>query len=112
MPNTLGEAEKLLAQHEGIKNEIRNYEEDYQKMRDMGEMVSQGSKCQSAGLGPPTQMIAAFVHLADLCGHYNNKKRGLQPNGPRATIARDAFLLPSGPCGCGIELVSFKADGG
>ncbi|XP_067092505.1 spectrin beta chain, non-erythrocytic 1 isoform X4 [Osmerus mordax] len=42
MPNTLTEAEKLLAQHEGIKNEIRNYEEDYQKMRDMGEMVTQG----------------------------------------------------------------------
>uniref|UniRef100_A0A671WL04 Spectrin beta chain n=1 Tax=Sparus aurata TaxID=8175 RepID=A0A671WL04_SPAAU len=41
MPNTLTEAEKLLAQHEGIKNEIRNYEEDYQKMRDMGEMVTQ-----------------------------------------------------------------------
>ncbi|XP_033835571.1 spectrin beta chain, non-erythrocytic 1 isoform X1 [Periophthalmus magnuspinnatus] len=42
MPNTLTEAEKLLAQHENIKNEIRNYEEDYQKMRDMGEMVTQG----------------------------------------------------------------------
>ncbi|XP_031418082.1 spectrin beta chain, non-erythrocytic 1 isoform X1 [Clupea harengus] len=42
MPNTLAEAEKLLAQHEAIKNEIRNYEEDYQKMRDMGEMVTQG----------------------------------------------------------------------
>lgn len=42
MPNTLAEAEKLLAQHEGIKNEIRNYEEDYQKMRDMGEMVTRG----------------------------------------------------------------------
>ncbi|XP_033469022.1 spectrin beta chain, non-erythrocytic 1 isoform X2 [Epinephelus lanceolatus] len=42
MPNTLAEAEKLLAQHENIKNEIRNYEEDYQKMRDMGEMVTQG----------------------------------------------------------------------
>ncbi|CAB1312786.1 unnamed protein product, partial [Coregonus sp. 'balchen'] len=41
MPNTLAEAEKLLAQHEGIKNEIRNYEADYQKMRDMGEMVTQ-----------------------------------------------------------------------
>ncbi|CAL9688312.1 unnamed protein product [Knipowitschia caucasica] len=41
MPNTLTEAEKLLAQHENIKNEIRNYEEDYQKMRDMGEMVTQ-----------------------------------------------------------------------
>ncbi|XP_069033280.1 spectrin beta chain, non-erythrocytic 1 isoform X1 [Embiotoca jacksoni] len=42
MPNTLAEAEKLLTQHEGIKNEIHNYEEDYQKMRDMGEMVTQG----------------------------------------------------------------------
>ncbi|XP_063047258.1 spectrin beta chain, non-erythrocytic 1-like isoform X3 [Engraulis encrasicolus] len=42
LPNTLAEAEKLLAQHETIKNEIRNYEEDYQKMRDMGEMVTQG----------------------------------------------------------------------
>ncbi|XP_063730288.1 spectrin beta chain, non-erythrocytic 1 isoform X2 [Eleginops maclovinus] len=42
MPNTLTEAEKLLAQHENIKNEIHNYEEDYQKMRDMGEMVTQG----------------------------------------------------------------------
>uniref|UniRef100_A0A7M4F886 Spectrin beta chain n=1 Tax=Crocodylus porosus TaxID=8502 RepID=A0A7M4F886_CROPO len=42
MPNTLAEAEKLLTQHENIKNEINNYEEDYQKMRDMGEMVTQG----------------------------------------------------------------------
>uniref|UniRef100_A0A8C5BCY3 Spectrin beta chain n=1 Tax=Gadus morhua TaxID=8049 RepID=A0A8C5BCY3_GADMO len=42
MPHTLVEAEKLLAQHEGIHNEIRNYEEDYQKMRDMGEAVTQG----------------------------------------------------------------------
>ncbi|KAF4071521.1 hypothetical protein AMELA_G00274250 [Ameiurus melas] len=42
MPNTLAEAEKLLAQHEGIKNEIGNYKEDYQKMRDMGKTVTQG----------------------------------------------------------------------
>ncbi|CAL8390819.1 unnamed protein product, partial [Arctogadus glacialis] len=42
VPHTLVEAEKLLAQHEGIHNEIRNYEEDYQKMRDMGEAVTQG----------------------------------------------------------------------
>uniref|UniRef100_A0A8C5SG09 Spectrin beta chain, non-erythrocytic 1 n=1 Tax=Laticauda laticaudata TaxID=8630 RepID=A0A8C5SG09_LATLA len=42
MPNTLMEAEKLLTQHENIKNEINNYEEDYQKMRDIGEMVTQG----------------------------------------------------------------------
>ncbi|OCT77699.1 hypothetical protein XELAEV_18028793mg [Xenopus laevis] len=42
MPNTMAEAEKLLTQHENIKNEIDNYEEDYQKMRDMGEVVTQG----------------------------------------------------------------------
>ncbi|KAM6956795.1 spectrin beta chain, non-erythrocytic 1-like isoform 2-T2 [Aplochiton taeniatus] len=42
MPNTLAEAEKLLTQHENIKNEVCNYEEDYQKMRDMGEMVTRG----------------------------------------------------------------------
>ncbi|KAI4790788.1 hypothetical protein KUCAC02_034405, partial [Chaenocephalus aceratus] len=42
MPNTLAEAEKLMAQHEGIKNEVQNYEEDYQKMRDMGELVTRG----------------------------------------------------------------------
>ncbi|KAF6734216.1 Spectrin beta chain, non-erythrocytic 1 [Oryzias melastigma] len=42
MPNTLAEAEKLMAQHQGIKNEILNYEEDYQKMRDMGDMVTRG----------------------------------------------------------------------
>ncbi|XP_061600718.1 LOW QUALITY PROTEIN: spectrin beta chain, non-erythrocytic 1-like [Cololabis saira] len=41
-PNTLAEAEKLLAQHENIRNEIRNYEEDYQRMRDMGEAVTRG----------------------------------------------------------------------
>ncbi|XP_077469904.1 spectrin beta chain, non-erythrocytic 1 isoform X2 [Stigmatopora argus] len=40
--NTLAEAEKLLGQHEGLKKEIRNYEEDYQKMRDMGETVTRG----------------------------------------------------------------------
>uniref|UniRef100_A0A8C9ZZG3 Spectrin beta chain n=1 Tax=Sander lucioperca TaxID=283035 RepID=A0A8C9ZZG3_SANLU len=42
MPNTPAEAEKLVAQHHGIRNEIQNYEEDYQRMRDMGEMVTQG----------------------------------------------------------------------
>ncbi|XP_061626995.1 spectrin beta chain, non-erythrocytic 1-like isoform X2 [Phyllopteryx taeniolatus] len=42
MPNTLAEAEKLMGQHQGIRNEIQNYEEDYQKMRDMGEMVTRG----------------------------------------------------------------------
>ncbi|XP_078452118.1 spectrin beta chain, non-erythrocytic 1-like isoform X1 [Lampetra planeri] len=40
MPNTLPEAEKLLAQHEAIKNEIDNYQDDYQRMRDMGEVVT------------------------------------------------------------------------
>ncbi|XP_064407877.1 spectrin beta chain, non-erythrocytic 1 isoform X2 [Latimeria chalumnae] len=42
VPATLQEAEQLLAQHEAIKNEIDNYKEDYQRMRDVGEEVTQG----------------------------------------------------------------------
>uniref|UniRef100_A0A8C6L6M8 Spectrin beta chain n=1 Tax=Nothobranchius furzeri TaxID=105023 RepID=A0A8C6L6M8_NOTFU len=42
IPTSLPEAESLLAQHESIKNEIDNYKEDYEKMRDVGEEVTQG----------------------------------------------------------------------
>lgn len=41
-PSNLPEAEKLLTQHENIKNEIDHYKEDYQRMRQMGEQVTQG----------------------------------------------------------------------
>ncbi|XP_069036320.1 spectrin family protein isoform X2 [Lepisosteus oculatus] len=42
IPTSLAEAERLLAQHEGIKNEVDNYREDYQKMRAVGEEVTRG----------------------------------------------------------------------
>uniref|UniRef100_A0A3Q3AMB9 Spectrin beta chain n=1 Tax=Kryptolebias marmoratus TaxID=37003 RepID=A0A3Q3AMB9_KRYMA len=42
IPTSLPEAESLLAQHESIKNEIDNYKEDYEKMRAVGEEVTQG----------------------------------------------------------------------
>ncbi|KAG5843462.1 hypothetical protein ANANG_G00151200 [Anguilla anguilla] len=42
IPTSLAEAEKLLTQHEGIKNEVDNYKEDYEKMRAVGEEVTQG----------------------------------------------------------------------
>ncbi|XP_056601634.1 spectrin family protein isoform X2 [Triplophysa dalaica] len=41
-PTSLAEAERLLAQHEAIKNEVDNYKEDYEKMRDTGAEVTQG----------------------------------------------------------------------
>uniref|UniRef100_A0A8C9R2L0 Spectrin beta chain n=1 Tax=Scleropages formosus TaxID=113540 RepID=A0A8C9R2L0_SCLFO len=41
-PTSLAEAERLLAQHEGIKNEVDNYREDYEKMRALGAEVTQG----------------------------------------------------------------------
>ncbi|KAA0717233.1 Spectrin beta chain, non-erythrocytic 1 [Triplophysa tibetana] len=41
-PTSLAEAECLLAQHEAIKNEVDNYKEDYEKMRDTGAEVTQG----------------------------------------------------------------------
>nr|XP_033811557.1 spectrin beta chain, non-erythrocytic 2 isoform X2 [Geotrypetes seraphini] len=42
VPATLPEAEKLLSQHEGIRKEIDHYKKDYQRMRVMGEEVTQG----------------------------------------------------------------------
>uniref|UniRef100_A0AAY5EH14 Spectrin beta chain n=1 Tax=Electrophorus electricus TaxID=8005 RepID=A0AAY5EH14_ELEEL len=41
-PTSLAEAEKLLGQHEAIKNEVDNYREDYEKMRATGAEVTQG----------------------------------------------------------------------
>ncbi|XP_058868085.1 spectrin beta chain, non-erythrocytic 1-like isoform X2 [Acipenser ruthenus] len=41
-PTSLTEAERLLAQHQNIRNEVDNYKEDYQKMRAVGEEVTQG----------------------------------------------------------------------
>uniref|UniRef100_A0AAY4D4J4 Spectrin beta chain n=1 Tax=Denticeps clupeoides TaxID=299321 RepID=A0AAY4D4J4_9TELE len=42
IPTSLAEAERLLTQHEGIKNEVDNYREDYEKMRATGAEVTQG----------------------------------------------------------------------
>ncbi|KAG7272728.1 hypothetical protein CRUP_038174 [Coryphaenoides rupestris] len=42
IPTSLAESESLLAQHEGIKNEVDNYKEDYERMRDVGEEVTRG----------------------------------------------------------------------
>ncbi|XP_055496760.1 spectrin beta chain, non-erythrocytic 1-like isoform X1 [Leucoraja erinacea] len=41
-PNSLPEAEMLLRQHNAIKNEVDRYEEDYQKIRDGGHVITQG----------------------------------------------------------------------
>ncbi|XP_016897058.2 spectrin family protein isoform X2 [Cynoglossus semilaevis] len=42
IPISLPEAESLIAQHENIKNDVDNYKEDYEKMRAVGEEVTQG----------------------------------------------------------------------
>ncbi|CAD5231758.1 unnamed protein product [Bursaphelenchus xylophilus] len=40
-PQSLAEAERLLAQHKAIHDEINGYAEDYKKMRAMGDRVTQ-----------------------------------------------------------------------
>ncbi|XP_077313254.1 spectrin beta chain, non-erythrocytic 1-like isoform X1 [Lithobates pipiens] len=42
VPADLVEAERLLAQHESIKNEIERYGADYKRIRDVGEEVTHG----------------------------------------------------------------------
>ncbi|XP_072896311.1 spectrin beta chain, non-erythrocytic 1-like isoform X2 [Hemitrygon akajei] len=39
-PNSLPEAEMLLRQHNAIKNEVERYEEDYQRIRDSGNIIT------------------------------------------------------------------------
>ncbi|XP_066147280.1 spectrin beta chain isoform X2 [Euwallacea fornicatus] len=39
-PNSLPEAEKLLSQHQAIREEIDNYTDDYTKMMDYGEKIT------------------------------------------------------------------------
>ncbi|XP_063058796.1 spectrin family protein [Engraulis encrasicolus] len=42
IPTSLAEAERLLTQHEAIKNEVDNYRDDYERMRATGAEVTQG----------------------------------------------------------------------
>ncbi|CAH2324922.1 spectrin beta chain, non-erythrocytic 2 isoform X1 [Pelobates cultripes] len=42
VPADLAEAERLLAQHEGIRKEIERYGTDYHRVRDVGEEVTRG----------------------------------------------------------------------
>lgn len=41
IPTNLSEAEKLLSQHQQIRDEIDNYTEDYNSMMEYGENVTQ-----------------------------------------------------------------------
>ncbi|XP_066575019.1 spectrin family protein isoform X2 [Amia ocellicauda] len=62
-PTSLAEAEALLAQHEGIKNEVDNYREDYQKMRALGAEVTQGqTDAQHMFLGQRLQALDTGWH--------------------------------------------------
>lgn len=40
IPSSLADAERLLNQHQAIREEIDNYTEDYTKMMDYGESVT------------------------------------------------------------------------
>nr|XP_020669027.1 spectrin beta chain, non-erythrocytic 2 [Pogona vitticeps] len=42
VPATLPEAERLLSQHETIRNEVEHYRDDYRRLRAMGEEVTRG----------------------------------------------------------------------
>lgn len=40
IPGSLADAEKLLSQHQAIKEEIDNYTQDYAKMMEYGEKIT------------------------------------------------------------------------
>lgn len=44
IPNSLADAEKLLNQHQQLKDEIDAYAPEYAKMKDFGEKVTEGQE--------------------------------------------------------------------
>ncbi|XP_041827020.1 spectrin beta chain, erythrocytic isoform X1 [Melanotaenia boesemani] len=44
MPTSLPEAEELLSLHDAVREDINNHEEDYHRVRDTGDQVTQGQE--------------------------------------------------------------------
>ncbi|XP_032820091.1 spectrin beta chain, non-erythrocytic 1-like isoform X1 [Petromyzon marinus] len=89
VPSTLPEAEKLLAQHEAIKNEISNYSEDHRRMREMGEEVTRDqSDPQHVFLRQRLQ--ALHTGWAELHSMWDNRRALLAACHAYLAFARDA----------------------
>ncbi|XP_037544037.1 spectrin family protein isoform X1 [Nematolebias whitei] len=89
IPTSLPEAESLLAQHESIKNEIDNYKEDYEKMRAVGEEVTQGqTDAQHMFLAQRLQALDTGWH--ELRQMWENRQNLLAQAFDFQTFLRDA----------------------
>jgi spectrin beta len=60
-PTSLADAERLLSQHQNIKDEIENYVEDYEKMMEYGERIFTVS----------SQAIQNFMHCVFYCDSHS-----------------------------------------
>ncbi|KAG9346529.1 hypothetical protein JZ751_006840 [Albula glossodonta] len=89
IPTSLTEAERLLTQHESIKNEVDNYKEDYEKMRAVGEEVTQGqTDAQHMFLGQRLQALDTGWH--ELRQMWENRHNVLAQALEFQTFLRDA----------------------
>ncbi|XP_062864868.1 spectrin beta chain, non-erythrocytic 1-like isoform X1 [Trichomycterus rosablanca] len=89
VPNALAEAEKLLAQHEGIKNEIGNYLKDYRRIRDTGEAVTRGqTEAQYMFLNQRLQALdTGWTELQEM---WENRRKLLSQSHAYQLFLRDA----------------------
>uniref|UniRef100_A0A8C5B8H5 Spectrin beta chain n=1 Tax=Gadus morhua TaxID=8049 RepID=A0A8C5B8H5_GADMO len=92
IPTSLVESESLLAQHESIKNEVDNYKEDYEKMRDVGEEVTRGqTDAQYMFLAQRLQALDTGWH--ELRRMWENRQSLLAQAFDFQTFLRDAKQL-------------------
>ncbi|XP_048883547.1 spectrin beta chain, non-erythrocytic 1-like isoform X1 [Brienomyrus brachyistius] len=88
-PTSLAEAERLLAQHKTIKNEVDNYKEDYEKMQALGEEVTQGqTDAQHIFLAQRLQALDTGWH--ELHRMWENRQNLLTQASDFQTFLRDA----------------------
>ena len=67
-PASLAEAEKLLNQHQSIREEIDNYTDDYIKMMEYGERITAVSNLYLLFLVKNCTQYFLFGHIAESDG--------------------------------------------
>lgn len=86
IPSNLAEAEKLLSQHQTIKEEIDNYRDEYAKMMEYGEKITAVSVphyiplnyliFRSAGTAHDS-MVIIYVYTINILGAFHTRRSAI-----------------------------------
>nr|CAB3266546.1 spectrin beta chain, non-erythrocytic 1-like [Phallusia mammillata] len=89
MPQSLPEAEKLLQQHQAIKLEIDNYEDDYERIKETGAQVTSGREDDSQYMFLGQRLQALEQGWDELQKMWENRNRFLKEALEHQNFIRD-----------------------